>query len=109
VNQLVALGPLFSLPADLGDYIRSALRDGDALDLIRWGIYGSGYVARRFAADLQRVDGALLAGVSGRNAAMSKDLAKKYEAKFFPDLAALLKSNIQVLYIATPHSNRRAQ
>ena len=96
---------LFSLPADLGDYIRSALRDGDALDLIRWGIYGSGYVARRFAADLQRVDGALLAGVSGRNAATSKDLAKKYEAKFFPDLAALLKSNIQVLYIATPHSN----
>ena len=36
--------------------------------LIRWGIYGSGYVARRFAADLQRVDGALLSEHGHANA-----------------------------------------
>ena len=38
------------------------------MECIRWGILGAGSIAHRFAAALERVEGAELVAISGRNA-----------------------------------------
>ena len=72
---------------------------------IRWGILGCGRIARKFAADLARVEDARLVAVAARK----QEDAKQFASEFGVDTAhdgyeALVKNaDVDVIYIATPH------
>jgi len=74
-------------------------------DTVRWGILGTGKIARAFATALQDVPGAMLAGVASR----SLDKAQSFAAEFragaaygsYEALAAA--ADIDLVYVATPH------
>jgi predicted dehydrogenase len=74
-------------------------------DTVRWGILGTGKIARAFATALQDVPGAVLAGVASR----SLDKAQSFAAEFragaaygaYEALAAA--DDIDLVYVATPH------
>ena len=76
----------------------------------RWGILGLGNIARKFAADLAHVPGAVLHAVASR----SPDKARAFAAEFgaahavgsYEALPAV--PGLDVVYIATPHSEHHA-
>lgn len=74
---------------------------------IRWGIMGCGRIARKFAADLQRVKDAKLTAVASRNLRKARAFAKDFPAAYthgsYEELA--LNPDVDVIYIATPHSH----
>jgi predicted dehydrogenase len=73
---------------------------------IRWGILGTGNIAKKFAADLRFVPNATLAAVGSR----SQESANKFAMEFIIPHAhdsyeALAKSDkVDVIYISTPHT-----
>ena len=77
---------------------------------VRWGILGTGKIARAFAEALRDVPDALLAGVASR----SRDKADAFAAEFgataaygsYEDLAAA--RGIDLVYVATPHPQHAA-
>ncbi len=73
---------------------------------LRWGIIGTGGIARRFATDLAQSRTGRLAGVASR----SEDKARLFAAEF-PGVRAhrsyerlLSDAGIDAVYVATPHS-----
>ena len=72
---------------------------------VRWGILGTGKIARAFATALQDVPDAVLAGVASR----SRDKAEAFAAEFHAGAAyasyeALVAADgIDLVYVATPH------
>jgi predicted dehydrogenase len=74
-------------------------------DAVRWGIFGAGKIARAFATALKDVPGAVLAGVAAR----SQDKADAFGHEFgalasYGSFDALLaNSDIDLVYIGTPH------
>ena len=77
---------------------------------IRWGILGTGKIARAFAAALQDVPDAVLAGVASR----SLDKAEAFAAEFracaaYGSYEALAAADgIDLVYVATPHPQHAA-
>lgn len=73
---------------------------------IRWGILGCGRIARKFATDLSHVKEAKLTAVASRNQATAKQFAKEFGARYAHDNYEALAGNseVDVIYIATPHS-----
>jgi len=77
---------------------------------VRWGILGTGKIARAFATALREVPGAVLAGVASR----SVDKAEAFGGEFgalasygsYEALAAA--GDIDLVYIATPHPQHAA-
>lgn len=74
---------------------------------IHWGIIGPGKIARQFAEDLLPLSDTVLLAVAGRDAARSQSFAADYEITHaFDDVAAMLAlPELDVVYIATPHSS----
>jgi predicted dehydrogenase len=73
-------------------------------DKIRWGILGCGKIAAKFAADLRLVKDAELFAVASRDEARGKEFAQVYGvSQVFTNYEALAMSNVDVIYIATPH------
>lgn len=72
---------------------------------VRWGILGTGKIARAFATALQETPGAVLAAVASRNAASAQAFADQFGAGAafgsYESLAAA--PGIDIVYIATPH------
>jgi len=77
---------------------------------IRWGILGTGKIARALATAVQDVPDAVLAGVASR----SRDKADAFAVEFgaaaaygsYEDLAAA--ADIDLVYVATPHPQHAA-
>ena len=77
---------------------------------IRWGILGTGKIARALATALQDVPDAVLAGVASR----SRDKAEAFASEFgaaaaygaYEDLVAA--ADIDLVYVATPHPQHAA-
>ncbi|WP_430410087.1 Gfo/Idh/MocA family protein [Kordia sp.] len=71
-----------------------------------WGIIGLGKIANKFAADLQLSETSTLYGVASRSLEKATEFATKYNAKkTFNSYEALVHdSEIDVIYIATPHT-----
>jgi len=70
----------------------------------RWGILGSGGIARRFAEDLARLDGHVVAAVGSR----TKESAQAFAADFngcipFSSYEELVAADVDAIYVATPH------
>ncbi|MFT6925842.1 MAG: putative dehydrogenase [Psychromonas sp.] len=76
---------------------------------IRWGIIGLGNIADTFASDLLTVKGAELYAVASRCEQKAQDFAQKHHAtKAYASYQALANdTNIDAVYIATPHSEHQ--
>lgn len=78
---------------------------------IRWGIRGTGYIANQFAQGMQEVENSELVAVASRKL----DTAKKFAAQYaipevFDDLGEMLeKTQIDILYLATPNNFHHAE
>ena len=76
---------------------------------IRWGILGTGRIAGKFAVALNYVEDAELYGVASRSEEKAANFALEYSAsKQFHDYESLAADpDVDVVYIATPHSLHR--
>ncbi len=72
----------------------------------RWGILGAGRIADKFCTALSATAGAEVYAVASRDAARAEDYATRYKAvKAYTSYEDLVKDeNVDVVYIATPHS-----
>ena len=74
---------------------------------VDWGILGTGTIANIFAGEFKYVDSANLVAVASRTKENADEFAGKYGLKkAYESYEALVKDkDIDVIYIATPHSN----
>lgn len=74
---------------------------------MKWGIIGTGKIAGRFANDLKLVKGAVLSGVTSRNQDNNKKFAESFGTVAYSSIEELLASDIEIIYVATPHSSHK--
>jgi predicted dehydrogenase len=76
------------------------------MKIIRWGILGTGRIARKFAADLQLAGGCELLAVGSRTKEGVFEFSKEFPVKYCHDSYEELVQNteVDVIYIATPHN-----
>lgn len=80
------------------------------LTLFNWGIVGTGFVARKFILGLRASAGGRALAVVSRSAASANAFATDFGiASHGDDLAALLASGVDAVYIATPPTAHREQ
>ncbi|WP_153796956.1 Gfo/Idh/MocA family protein [Foetidibacter luteolus] len=74
--------------------------------IIRWGILGTGRIAKKFASDLQYVTNVKLVAAGSRSMESAKEFAKEFPVDFLHDSYEALAQNseVDVIYIATPHN-----
>ncbi len=60
---------------------------------IRWGILGTGRIARKFASDLRLVEGAELIAVGSRTQKSADDFNKQFPVKFVHNSYVALAQN----------------
>lgn len=72
---------------------------------VNWGILGCGRIARKFAADLQYVDGARLVAVGSRSREAADHFAKEFPVGHAHDSYEALVSDpaVDIIYVASPH------
>ncbi len=75
---------------------------------IRWGIVGTGRIARRFAQGLAHVPGVTIASLWSRRAEPAEAFAREYGGAAYASLDALLASGIDAVYIATHQDSHAA-
>lgn len=75
--------------------------------IIKWGILGCGGIANKFAADLKRVDDAILVAVGSRSEEKATIFAAKHgiEKSYGTYESLVADPDIDVIYIASPHSH----
>jgi scyllo-inositol 2-dehydrogenase (NADP+) len=78
-----------------------ATQEASSDRVIRWGIVGTGRIARRFAQGLAHVPHAQLTALWSRRAQPATTFAAEYGGEVCADFDALLASGIDALYIAT--------
>lgn len=73
---------------------------------VRWGILGTGAIARKLAADLRCVPGAELAAVGSRQSESAAAFAREFGARqWFGSYAEAVECpTVDVVYVATPNS-----
>jgi predicted dehydrogenase len=73
---------------------------------VRWGILGTGRIARQFAEGLLSLPDAELVAVGSRSQAKADSFARDFTVPFrHPDYAALVNDpKVDAVYVATPHS-----
>lgn len=74
---------------------------------IRWGIIGTGNIARLFASDFCHTKSGELRAVASREKSSADDFAAEFDIELaFIDYFSLINSNeVDVIYIATPHTS----
>ncbi len=73
--------------------------------IIRWGILGTGAIARQFANALNEMPDASLHAIASREHSDARDFCKEFSAsKYYGNYQALVADEeIDVIYVATPH------
>lgn len=76
------------------------------MKIIRWGILGTGRIARKFAADLKLVNDCELIAAGSSTRESADKFHKEFPVKYSHDtyLALVRNPEVDVIYIATPHS-----
>lgn len=79
--------------------------------IIRWGIAGTGTIARQFASDIVFADGAVLSAVCSRDLARARDFAARHSGTAaFGSLASMIGAQaIDAVYLATPNAAHLGQ
>ncbi len=77
----------------------------DSSSPIRWGILGTGRIARKFAAGLNLLPDAVLHAVGSRNDGVAKAFAAEFGARCaYGSYSALVEdADVDIVYVATPH------
>ena len=70
---------------------------------LRWGLIGTGGIARAFARDLTRTSGHTLAAVGSRSLAKATEFAQQSGGKPYGSYEELVAADIDAVYVATPH------
>ncbi|MBC7765125.1 MAG: Gfo/Idh/MocA family oxidoreductase, partial [Hyphomonadaceae bacterium] len=72
---------------------------------IRWGIVGTGAIAKKFASAIKQVDGAELVAVASRSQTSADTFACEFDVpQTYASYEAMANdSTVDVVYIATPH------
>lgn len=72
--------------------------------LVRWGIVGTGSISEHMTADLQMVHNAEVVAVTSRDADRAREFGDKFGiAARYSSLTDMLDSDIDAVYIGTPH------
>lgn len=72
---------------------------------VRWGIAGPGRIAATVAAEFAHVPGAELVAVGSRSSERARDFAGRHDiAQAYGSYAELFAADVDVIYLATPHS-----
>ncbi|MDB5022926.1 MAG: afr 2 [Mucilaginibacter sp.] len=76
------------------------------MKIIRWGILGTGRIARKFASDLQLAEDAILIAVGSRSQQSADEFNKEFPVQYchYSYLALAQNPEVDVIYIATPHN-----
>jgi len=82
------------------------LRDAPSL---RWGVIGTGWIAERFVAALQRLTTQQVVAVGSRSASSAAEFAQRFGIAHahgsYEELVA--EPEVDVVYVATPHNRHR--
>ena len=70
---------------------------------LRWGLIGTGGIARAFARDLTRTSGHTLAAVGSRSLAKATEFAQQSGGIPYGSYEELVAADIDAVYVATPH------
>ncbi len=70
---------------------------------LRWGIIGTGSIARTFAKDLTRFTQHRIVAVGSRTLEKAQDFSANFGAQGFGSYEALVEADIDAVYVATPH------
>jgi predicted dehydrogenase len=71
---------------------------------LRWGLLGTGAIARKFASGLVESRTGLLAAIGSRTTAAAEQFAASFPARTFGSYEALLADpGVDAVYISTPH------
>jgi predicted dehydrogenase len=76
------------------------------MKIIRWGILGTGHIARKFASDLQLAGDSVLIAVGSRSQQSADEFNKEFPVQYCHYNYQELVQNpeVDVIYIATPHN-----
>lgn len=69
----------------------------------RWGVIGTGSIAKAFAKDLSFTDGHVIAAVGSRSLDTAQSFSKQFGGKAFGSYEALVEQELDGVYVATPH------
>lgn len=76
---------------------------------LRWGILGTGAIARSFAADLRSAPGHAVEAVGSRSASTAADFAEKFSCRPHASYESLCADpGVDIIYVATPHNFHHA-
>ena len=70
---------------------------------VRWGIIGTGGIARAFAKDLALAEGHSVVAVGSRTPEVAANFAKEFGVEAFGSYEELVKADLDAIYVATPH------
>ena len=75
------------------------------VEALRWGIIGTGHIARAFARDLAFIDEGVVAAVGSRSQLSADEFGDEFDVSLrFSSYEALVGSDqVDVVYVATPH------
>ena len=72
--------------------------------IFKWGIIGTGGIARTFARDLALLEGHIVSAVGSRSLAKAEEFVGDFSATPFGSYEELVESDVDAVYVATPHS-----
>jgi predicted dehydrogenase len=73
-------------------------------DVVRWGILGTGKIAKAFANALKDTPGAVLAGVGSRTIESAQAFAAEFGGAAYGSYEELAQAeNVDLIYVGTPH------
>lgn len=73
-------------------------------DNFRWGVIGTGGIAKQFAKDLRNTSNQRVVAVGSRSITKAENFAKEISATPFGSYDELVHSDVDAIYVATPHS-----
>lgn len=70
---------------------------------IRWGVIGTGGIARTFARDLKLAPGHHVVAVGSRSIEKAEEFATQFDCLGLGSYEALVDADVDAVYVATPH------
>jgi predicted dehydrogenase len=73
-------------------------------DNFRWGVIGTGGIAKQFANDLKNTSNQSVVAVGSRTMEKAENFGREFSAIPYGSYEELVQSDVDAIYVATPHS-----